>query len=221
MGKIKQASFVTSFAQYKEGNVPPLPEIALVGRSNVGKSSLINMLTGNSKLARISASPGKTRLINYFLIDKKYYLVDLPGYGFAKAPKSEQQKWGQMIDGYLKRSANLMDVFVLVDIRHRPSADDRMMVEWLRAFEVPFHVIATKADKVSRAQQQRLLMDIAFDLKIDMVRDIIVTSSEKKQGADRVTSLMEEICRYYYEGDQEEVTEEEFERDMLEEPAEE
>ena len=153
MGKIKQASFVTSFAQYKEGSVPPLPEIALVGRSNVGKSSLINMLTGNSKLARISASPGKTRLINYFLIDKKYYLVDLPGYGFAKAPKSEQQKWGQMIDGYLKRSANLMDVFVLVDIRHRPSADDRMMVEWLRAFEVPFHVIATKADKVSRAQQ--------------------------------------------------------------------
>ena len=194
MSIIRQASFVSSFAHYKPHMVPDLPEIAVVGRSNVGKSSLINMLTGNSKLARISASPGKTRLINYFLIDRAYYLVDLPGYGFAKAPKSEQRRWGDMIEGYLKESPNLKAVFVLVDIRHRPSADDKMMVDWLRAFGIPFHVIATKADKVSRAQQQRLLMDIAFDLKLDMLRDILVTSSQKKLGAQRVIDLMHRVC---------------------------
>lgn len=203
MARIKQAQFVSSYAQYRPGMVKNLPEIAFVGRSNVGKSSLLNMLTGNSKLARVSSSPGKTRLINYFLIDQSYYLVDLPGYGFAKAPKSEQQRWGQMIDGYLQRSENLMAVFVLVDIRHRPSADDKMMVDWLRAFGVPFYVVATKADKVSRAQQQRLLMDIAFDLKLDMLRDILVTSSEKRTGVDRVTTLMQEICRAYHEQEQE------------------
>jgi GTP-binding protein len=194
MSIIRQAVFVSSFARYRHGMVPELPEIAVVGRSNVGKSSLINMLTGNSKLARISASPGKTRLINYFLIDRAYYLVDLPGYGFAKAPKSEQRRWGDMIEGYLKESPNLKAVFVLVDIRHRPSSDDKMMVDWLRAFGIPFYVLATKADKVSRAQQQRLLMDIAFDLKLDMLGDILVTSSQKKLGGQRVIDLMQKIC---------------------------
>ena len=217
MARIKQATFVNSFAQYKPNGVPPLPEIAFAGRSNVGKSSLLNMLTGNSKLARVSASPGKTRLINYFLIDKSYYLVDLPGYGFAKAPKSEQQRWGQMIEGYLQRSENLAAVFVLVDIRHRPSADDKMMVDWLRAFGIPFHVIATKADKVSRAQQQRLLMDIAFDLKIDMLRDILVTSSEKRTGADNVTMLMEKICREAQKATEPEVKEALADEDEMEE----
>nr|WP_122011860.1 ribosome biogenesis GTP-binding protein YihA/YsxC [Maliibacterium massiliense] len=193
MAQINQAAFVTSFARYNPGAVAARPEIAIVGKSNVGKSSLINMLTGNAKLARTSGTPGKTRLINYFLINNSYHLVDLPGYGFAKASKQEQQRWGEMIEGYLRTSPNLVHVLLLVDIRHKPGANDVTMVQWLRGFQVPFTVVATKADKVSRAQQHRLLMDIAFVLKLDMLRDIIVTSADKRTGKQQLVDVMQGI----------------------------
>jgi GTP-binding protein len=186
MYQIKKASFVTSFATHSREGLKDLPEVAIVGKSNVGKSSLINMITGSRKLAKISSTPGKTRLINYFLINDELYLVDLPGYGFAKAPKQEQERWGQMIEGYLHGSEYLKHVLLLIDIRHKPGENDRMMIHWLRSFSVPFTVVATKADKVSRAQRQRHLLDIAFVLKLDQLTDIIVTSAEKRQGRDEV-----------------------------------
>jgi len=195
VGTFKQASFVNSFSAFDPKKLEGFPEVALVGRSNVGKSSLINMITGQSKLAKISASPGKTRLINYFLVDRQIYLVDLPGYGFAQAPKSEIKRWGEMIESYLLSSENLRLVLVLVDIRHRPTADDKMMVDWLKSYDIPYKIVATKADKLSKAQIRKSLMDIGFDLKTDMLSDIIVTSSSKRIGADDVIRAVRSCCQ--------------------------
>ena len=194
MGTFKQASFVNSFAAFDPKKLEDYPEVALVGRSNVGKSSLINMITGQSKLAKISASPGKTRLINYFLVDRQVYLVDLPGYGFAQAPKAEIKRWCDMIENYLLSSERLRLVLVLVDIRHRPTADDKMMIDWLKSYGIPYKIVATKADKLSKAQIRKSLLDIGFDLKTDMLSDIIVTSSSKKIGADEVIQTVRSYC---------------------------
>ena len=151
---IKQATFLTSV-----GLGTPYPpavdtgvEIAMVGKSNVGKSSLINSLCNNFKLARVSSSPGKTRLINYFLINREFYLVDLPGYGFAKAPKTEQQKWGQLMENYLS-SGRVTHIFLLLDIRHAPTAEDKQMFQWILYYGVPFTLVATKADKLAKSKR--------------------------------------------------------------------
>lgn len=149
---IKQAEFVTSVGQ---GQVYPAPlacEIAIVGRSNVGKSSLINCICNNKKLAKTSQTPGKTRLINYFLINREFFFVDLPGYGFARASKTEQRDWGELIGSYLA-SGRPKHLLLLLDIRHAPSAEDRQMFEWVLYYGVPFTLIATKADKLSRANR--------------------------------------------------------------------
>ena len=130
------------------------PEIAFAGKSNVGKSSLINSLCNNFKLARISSSPGKTRLINFFRVNDAFYLVDLPGYGFAKAPKVEQEKWGKLMEDYLA-SGLLTHIFLLIDIRHAPTAEDRQMFQWILYYGVPFTLIATKADKLARSKRQQ------------------------------------------------------------------
>jgi GTP-binding protein len=138
-----------------QGQVYPAPlacEIAIVGRSNVGKSSLINCICNNKKLAKTSQTPGKTRLINYFLINREFFLVDLPGYGFARASKTEQRDWGKLIGDYLA-SGRPKHLFLLLDIRHAPSAEDRQMFEWVLYYGVPFTLIATKADKLSRANR--------------------------------------------------------------------
>lgn len=129
-------------------------QIAMVGKSNVGKSSLINSLCNNFKLARISSSPGKTRLINFFRINDAFHLVDLPGYGFAKAPKTEQEKWGRLMEGYLS-SGLLTHIFMLIDIRHAPTAEDKQMFEWILYYGVPFTLIATKSDKLARSKRQQ------------------------------------------------------------------
>lgn len=135
---------------YPEGGV----QIAMVGKSNVGKSSLINSLCNNFKLARISSSPGKTRLINFFRVNDAFHLVDLPGYGFAKAPKAEQEKWGRLMEAYLS-SGLLTHIFMLIDIRHAPTAEDKQMFEWILYYGVPFTLIATKADKLARSKRQQ------------------------------------------------------------------
>ena len=163
---IKKAKFLLSQSRFESFPQQGMPEIAMAGKSNVGKSSLINSLTRHSKLARTSSEPGKTRLINYYAINEDFLLVDLPGYGFARAPKSEQDKWAQMIEGYLTGSQQLKHVFHLVDIRHAPTREDQMMTEYLRHYDIPFTVIATKADKLSKAQRSRSIPVICRTLVV-------------------------------------------------------
>ena len=151
--RIKKATFLTSVGQ--RGDYPEQrPEIALVGRSNVGKSSLINCLTGNGKLARISAAPGKTRLVNYYLINDSFYLVDLPGYGFAQRSKGERESWGKLMESYLT-SGRVDHLLLLLDIRHEPTEEDRQMFRFLLYYGIPFTIVATKADKVPRSKRQQ------------------------------------------------------------------
>lgn len=151
---IKQAEFITSAGT--DGRYPdPLPcEIAVVGKSNVGKSSLINRLTNNHKLAKTSSQPGKTRLINFFLLNRSFYLVDLPGYGFAKASKEEQKSWGALLDGYLS-SGRVKHLLMLIDIRHEPTRDDLQMFRYLIYYGIPYTLVATKADKVARSKMKQ------------------------------------------------------------------
>ena len=150
---IKKAVFETSFGLGGKF-IQDGPQIAMVGRSNVGKSSLINSLCRNSKLARISASPGKTRLINYFRINDSFYLVDLPGYGYAKVSKAEQESWGKLMESYLS-GGSVSHIFMLIDIRHEPTAADKQMLEWIIYYGIPYTLIATKADKLSRSKRQQ------------------------------------------------------------------
>lgn len=187
---IRKSKFVQSLSALREFPGQGLPEIAMVGKSNVGKSSLINGLTRNSKLARTSSEPGKTRLVNLYLINDAFFLVDLPGYGFAKAPRQEKQKWAEMIEGYLKGSGHLKRVFLLVDIRHAPTEDDQMMVEYLRHYDIPFTVAATKADKLSKAQRGRNIPVICRALAVQPW-EIITTSAREALGLDRLLDVIE------------------------------
>ena len=179
---IKKAVFETSVGlggTYPESGV----QIAMVGKSNVGKSSLINSLCNNFKLARISASPGKTRLINFFRINDSFHLVDLPGYGFAKAPKTEKEKWGQLMEDYLS-SGRLTHIFMLIDIRHAPTAEDKQMFEWIIYYGVPFTLIATKSDKLARSKRQQAA-NIAAKL-LGAPPYAIPYSSENAEGREEV-----------------------------------
>lgn len=188
---IKKAKFLLSSDKLAEFPEQYLPQIAMAGKSNVGKSSLINSLARNSKLARISSEPGKTRLINYYLINEAFTLVDLPGYGFAKASKGERDKWGAMIEGYLERSPSLRRVLLLVDIRREPSADDIMMADYLRHYGREFTVIATKADKLSKAARARAIMPICRAFTVQPW-EIIQYSAEDDTGRD---ALLDEISQ--------------------------
>lgn len=192
---IKQARFVTSVANLSQLPDYGVPEIAIAGKSNVGKSSFINFMVNQNKLAKTSQEPGRTRLLNYFEINKgEYYFVDLPGYGYAKVNKQEKQKWGGLIETYLKNSTRLINVFVLVDIRHEPSEDDLLMVHYLYAYGIPFTLIATKADKLSRAQQQKALAVIASKMGVG-VKDILVTSSSQKTGKEQVLERIDTLLQ--------------------------
>lgn len=173
--------------QYPDSN---LPEIAFAGRSNVGKSSLINKLLNRKKLARVSAQPGKTATINFYDIDKKVIFVDLPGYGFAKVSKQEKEKWGRMIEEYLNEREQLIQVVLLVDMRHKPTKDDIMMFEWIVESGFEPVVIATKKDKVKPSQREDAIKLIKDTLQID---DVIPFSSEKGDGVDEVWSLFKEM----------------------------
>ena len=189
---IKFAEFVTSIANSKNLNGLDKPEFAFVGRSNVGKSSLINSLTNRKKLAKASSTPGRTRLINIFDINHSFYFIDLPGYGFAQASKKEQAGWQQLIGTYLENSNNLKRVFVLVDIRHLPNDKDKLMLNYLYTYNIPFNIIATKADKLSKNQINKNISQIANELHVG-VDDIIISSSESKLGNDKILSLIETL----------------------------
>lgn len=170
-----------------------LPEVAFVGKSNVGKSSLINALMMRKSLARTSAQPGKTQTINFYNINKEIYLVDLPGYGYAKASEKEREAWGQMIERYLNTSEKLRAVFLLVDIRHAPSANDKQMFEWMAYVGYDPIVIATKLDKIKRSQIDKQIKIIRQGLGADKETIIVPFSAETKQGRDIIWDFMDQV----------------------------
>lgn len=178
----------------KPSQYPPenMYEIAFAGRSNVGKSSLLNLITGRKKLARVSGSPGKTRTINFYLINGEFRIVDLPGYGYAKVSKSLSESWGEMMESYLRTRPNLLKVVQLVDIRHAPSSKDIEMYNYLRHYGLDGIVAATKADKISRNQMQKQISLIRRTLKLEAEDRVIPVSSLKRTGHD---VLLDEIWR--------------------------
>ena len=168
-------------------------EVAFAGKSNVGKSSLINALMNRKALARTSAQPGKTQTINFYNINEAMYLVDLPGYGYAKVSQSEKEKWGKMIERYLHTSKDLKAVFLLIDIRHDPSANDKMMYDWILNNGYEPIIIATKLDKIKRSQVQKCLKVIREELKLTKGTKIIPYSAETKQGRDEIWELIDSL----------------------------
>lgn len=168
-----------------------LPEIAFAGKSNVGKSSLINVLMNRKSYARISATPGKTQTINFYNINEELYLVDLPGYGYAKVSEKEKREWGRLVERYLHGSKQLLAVFLLIDIRHDPSANDRMMYEWIGAQGYRPIIIATKLDKIKRSQKDRQLKALRQGLGLAKETTVIPFSAATKQGRDEIWDLVD------------------------------
>ncbi len=191
--KLSSSEFIISAVSPKQYPDTGLPEIALVGRSNVGKSSLINCFLNRRNFARTSSRPGKTGQLNYYLINKAFYFVDLPGYGFAQVSKEVKAQWGKMIESYLNNRQELKAVIQLVDLRHPPSKDDKTMYDWLMNSNIPTLIVATKADKISRGQWQKHLKAIkdAFDLPGTDV--ILPFSAETAIGREELHNLVEEI----------------------------
>lgn len=187
---IKSANFITSMAAYGAFQGKGLPQIAMAGRSNVGKSTLINTLCRSRHLAKTSATPGKTRLINVFLLNNNLHLIDLPGYGYAKVAKQEKEKWGERMSSYFAGNELLRVVVQLVDIRHEPSKEDVQMVGFLRELGIPFITVVTKADKISKAARQRHLMPIAMALQVQP-HEMIPWSSETGEGREALLTAME------------------------------
>lgn len=190
--RVKKAKFVTSIVGNDDFPGRGLQQIAVAGKSNVGKSSLINCLCNNQKLARTSAEPGKTRVINIFLINEAFHLVDLPGYGYAKVSRGMQEDWGRMMNDYLCGSDYLRHVFHLVDIRHEPGENDRQMAQWIKESGLPYTVIATKADKLSRAQKQRSVQLICRTLVVQPW-EVIPFSSVTGEGKETLLARIGEV----------------------------
>ena len=193
--EIKNAEFTLSAPMVSMCPKDTKPEYAFIGRSNVGKSSLINMLTRNKKLAKTSSTPGKTLLINHFIINKEWYLVDLPGYGFAKRSKKEVARLEQMINGYLLQREQLVNVFVLVDVRLEAQKIDLEFIEWLGQSSVPFAIVFTKADKLT---QNKVAQNVAAYKKVlsetwEELPPIFITSSESQQGREEVLQYIDDI----------------------------
>lgn len=195
--QIKTAEYLMSNDDYRKCIKPDKPEFAFIGRSNVGKSSLINMLTSNSKLAKTSASPGKTQKINHFVINNQWYLVDLPGYGYAKVSKSQRVVFRKMIDDYILNRQNLVNLFVLIDCRHEPQEIDVEFINWLGESRVPFTIIFTKADKIGpnvlkskvEAYKEHLLQTW------ETLPDMLVSSAVNKMGQEEILDYIEKIIK--------------------------
>lgn len=172
------------------------PEIAFAGKSNVGKSSLINSMVYRKAIARTSQNPGKTRTINFYNVEDKMYFVDLPGYGYAKAPKSEIAKWGKMIENYLLKRESLRAIILLIDIRHEPGENDRMMYDWLKHYGYKIIIAATKSDKLKRSQLQKHIVMLRKSLQLDKEDLLIPFSSETKDGRDELWKVIEDEIEY-------------------------
>lgn len=190
---IQSAEFIKSSPSLNECPDSTLPEYAFIGRSNVGKSSLINTITGFSKLAKISSTPGKTQLINHFLINQSWYLTDLPGFGFAKVPLRIKRKWDNMIRNFLLKRPNLVCSFLLIDIRHEPLKNDLEFMAWMGSRGIPFYLLFTKADKLTHNQRQS---SISAYMKVlgeqwEPLPPFVVTSSETGLGREEILTLIE------------------------------
>lgn len=170
-----------------------MPEIAFAGKSNVGKSSLINVLINRKSLARTSAQPGKTQTINFYNVNDELYFVDLPGYGYAKVSLEAKEKWGKMVERYLKKSRQLKAVFLLIDIRHDPSANDRQMYEWILSNGYHPIIIATKMDKINKSQFQKHIKMVKQGLAVEQNTIVIPFSAVSKQGRDEIYALIDKI----------------------------
>ena len=193
--KIKTAEFVMSNTDYKMCPAPKMPEYAFIGRSNVGKSSLINSLANNRKLAKTSRKPGKTQLINHFIINKSWYLVDLPGYGFAKTSKIKRVGFLDMINNYLLNRENLVCLFVLIDSRHKPQAIDQEFMEFLAEEKIPFALTFTKGDKLTKNKLLKNIENYKCSMlkKWEKLPEVFVTSAEKKTGLLKITTYIENL----------------------------
>lgn len=187
------AKLLVTAVKYEQYPSKDIPEIALVGRSNVGKSSLINCLTNRKNLARTSSTPGKTATINFYEIGGKFRIVDLPGYGYAKVSRQEKEKWAGMIENYLSKRENLVQVIQLVDARHKPTADDRMMFDWICQYNYEPFVVATKLDKLKKSQIEGNLTEIYNGLGLGEDSVLIPFSSETREGRDGVMELIEYV----------------------------
>ncbi len=192
---VNNASLAAVAVKKEQYPTDRMPEIAFAGKSNVGKSSLINTMLNRKSLARTSQSPGKTRTINFYNVENLLYFVDLPGYGYAKAPKSEKEKWGKMIEGYLLKRQELKSIILLVDIRHEPGENDIMMYEWLKHYGHNIIIAATKSDKLKRSQLPKhiKMLSSAFGLSKDDI--LIPFSSQDKNGKDELWQVIENICQ--------------------------
>lgn len=173
-----------------------LPEVAFAGKSNVGKSSLINALMNRKALARTSSQPGKTQTINFYNINEAMYLVDLPGYGYARVSESEKAKWGKMIENYLHTSKQLRRVFLLIDIRHDPSANDKLMYDWIVSQGFDPVIVATKLDKIKRSQKDKCVKAIRAGLQVKPGTAIVPFSAETKAGREEIWQIMDEAIGY-------------------------
>lgn len=192
---IKQARFISSNTEVKKCPPPDKPEYAFIGRSNVGKSSLINMLVGQNGLAKVSVRPGKTQLINHFVIDEKWYLVDLPGYGYAKVSMTMKEKFQKLISNYILHRENLYCLFVLIDVRHEPQKIDVEFISWLGENHIPFAIIFTKADKLGRVSVSKNVEAYKKELKKlwEELPPVLVSSAEDGTGRDEIISFVENI----------------------------
>ena len=193
--KIKSAEFVISNQDVNKCPSNNLPEYAFIGRSNVGKSSLINMLTNHKKLAKTSGTPGKTQLVNHFLINDNWYLVDLPGYGYAKSSKKARKEWQHMIDNYLLTRENLLCTFVLIDLRHSLQKNDLEFMTWMAEKQLPFAIVFTKSDKLSKQSLPKNLKKLKADIleHWEELPPNFSTSSEKKIGVEPILEFIEEV----------------------------
>ena len=196
---IHSAVYVISSPDYTQCPKPDRPEYAFIGRSNVGKSSLINMICNNDHLAKTSGTPGKTQLINHFNIDNKWYIVDLPGYGFAKVSLASRKKWEKMIEDYLRKRENLVNVFILIDSRHSPQKNDLEFVNRLGEWKIPFCLVFTKADKENQRTVSKNVKDFLDKMRTtwQFLPQHFVTSTIKKMGRDKILSLIEEMNKEF------------------------
>ena len=191
---IKSAKYIISSPDYEKCPPPDKPEYAFIGRSNVGKSSLINMLCNNDKLAKTSSAPGKTQLLNHFIVNHEWYLVDLPGYGFAKVSQRSRRRWEQMIENYLRKRENLTMVFVLIDARHNPQKIDLEFLEQLKLWKTPFCLVFTKSDKENQRTVSKNVKDFLEAMKKtwQFLPQHFVSSAVKKTGKDKILAFIEE-----------------------------
>ena len=191
MMRITKARFFKSMKTKADYVDLGLPEIAVCGKSNVGKSSLINLLTNNSKLAKVSGSPGKTRLVNFFVMNEEFVLVDLPGYGYAKVSKEEKDSWANTIEDYFGASKNLRALLILLDIRHKPTADDKLMFTWAAHFGLHVIIVATKADKIAKTKRYGMLGEIKKSVGEGVDYPIAAVSALNKFGVEELLEEME------------------------------